>query len=100
MMERQLIKSHTGDVNGDLLPRPQHRYLGKTAMALRSSRRATKRGYQCGEHQMGSHTYLQKDAGSYKGARPLYLPIVEGKQPLQHSAPGSPPPWLLEAGLG
>lgn len=42
---------------------------------------------------------LQKDAGSYKGARPLYLPAVEGKQPLQHSAPGSPP-WLLEAGLG
>lgn len=32
---------------------------------------------------MGSHTYLQKDAGSYKGARPLYLPVVEGKQPLQ-----------------
>lgn len=35
MMERQLIKSHTEDVNGDLLPRPQHRYLGKTAMALK-----------------------------------------------------------------
>lgn len=34
------------------------------------------------------------------GVWPLYLPVVEGKQPPQHSAPGSPPPWPLAAGLG